>query len=49
MDDAKEIVERCLIHWLPDLATSQRRGIAVSIVGQLAAFGTNFDNTDSAT
>lgn len=45
MDDAREVVERCLIHWLPELATSQRRDIAVSIVGNLAAVGTDFDNT----
>lgn len=45
MEDAREVVERCLIHWLPDLAPSRGRDMAVSIVGNLVAAGADFGNT----
>jgi hypothetical protein len=37
--DAKDVVERCLIHWLPEMPPCKRRDIAASILGNLAAAG----------
>lgn len=36
---AGDIVERCLIHWFPELPPSKRRDVAASILGNLIAAG----------
>jgi hypothetical protein len=36
---AQDVVERCLIHWFPELPPSKRRDVAVSILGNLTAAG----------
>jgi mRNA-degrading endonuclease toxin of MazEF toxin-antitoxin module len=34
-DTAKDVVERCLIHWFPDAPPSRRRDVARSILAAL--------------
>lgn len=36
-ESAGDIVERCLVHWLPGLPPSKRRDVAVSILGHLTS------------